>query len=151
MRDIYSLNKVILLGRLGRDPEIRYSPQTERHLAKFTLATTEVYFDRTTNEKVEKTQWHKIYVWGALAEFARDYLTKGRLILVEGKLRNREWKDPNGNKKVTTEIEAQSIILLGRREEIAEETVPISTAPEEESTLEVIPDEIPPDEEEPPF
>jgi single-strand DNA-binding protein len=151
MKDLNSLNKVILVGRVGKKPEIRYSAQTQRPVARFTLATNEVYFNKTTNEKIQRTEWHKVYMWGPLAEFASEYLTIGRLILVEGKLRSREWQDRNGIKRTTTEIEAQSVVLLGRREEVSEIEEPV-IAPEipEEFTPEPIVDETPPDEE-PPF
>ncbi len=112
MKDINSLNRVILVGRIGQKPEIRYSPQTQRPVARFNIATSEVFIKRDTNEKVKRTEWHRVYMWGPLAEFASEYLTKGRLILIEGKLRSREWQDRNGNKRVTTEIEAQNVVLL---------------------------------------
>lgn len=149
MKDINSLNKVILVGRIGKKPEIRYSAQTQRPVARFTLATNEVYFNRTTNEKVQKTEWHKVYMWGPLAEFASEYLTTGRLVLIEGKLRSREWQDRNGLKRTSTEIEAQSVVLLGKREEAAEIEEPIIAT--EGIEPEPLIDETPPDEEEPPF
>jgi single-strand DNA-binding protein len=121
MRDINSLNKVILIGRLGQKPESRYLPQKERQVVHFTLATNERYFNKTTNEAVNRTEWHRIVVWGPLAEFCEKYLSQGKQILLEGKLRTRQWQDKDGNKRSTTEVEAQSIILLGRREEGAAE------------------------------
>lgn len=152
MKDLNSLNKVILVGRVGRKPEIRYSAQTQRPVARFTLATNEVYFNKATNEKIQRTEWHRVYMWGPLAEFASEYLTTGRLILIEGKLRSREWQDRNGMKRISTEIEAQSVVLLGRREEVAEVEEPVITPePPEEFVPEPIIDEAPPDEEEPPF
>lgn len=152
MKDINSLNRVILVGRVGRKPEIRYSAQTQRPVARFTLATNEVYLNKNTNERIQKTEWHKVYMWGPLAEFASQYLTTGRLILIEGKLRSREWQDRNGLKRTSTEIEAQSVVLLGRREEISEIEQPIVTPePSEEFLPEPVIDETPPDEEEPPF
>lgn len=149
MKDINSLNKVILVGRIGKKPEIRYSAQSQRPVARFTLATNEVYFNRTTNEKVQRTEWHKVYMWGPLAEFASEYLNTGRLVLIEGKLRSREWQDRNGLKRTSTEIEAQSVVLLGRREEAAEIEEPVITP--EGLEPEPLIDETPPDEEEPPF
>ncbi len=152
MKDINSLNKVILVGRVGKKPEMRYSAQTQRPFARFTLATNEFYFNKTTNEKVQRAEWHKVYMWGPLAEFASEYLSTGRLILVEGKLRNREWRDRNGLKRISTEIEAQSVILLGRREETVEIEEPVITPePPEEFPAEPIVDETTSDEEEPPF
>lgn len=121
MRDINSLNKVILIGRLGGNPELRYLPQTERAVAKFTLATNERYFNPSTNESDIRVEWHRIVAWGKLAEFCEKYLIQGKQIYLEGKLRTRNWQDREGNKRYTTEIEARNIIFLGRREEAAEE------------------------------
>ncbi len=151
MKDINSLNKVILVGRVGKKPELRYSAQSQRPVARFTLATNELYFNRNTNEKIQRTEWHKVYMWGPLAEFASEYLTIGRLILVEGKLRSREWQDRNGQKRTSTEIEAQSVVLLGRREEPEIEEQVIPSEPPEEFPTEPLIDETLPDEEEPPF
>lgn len=121
MRDINSLNKVILIGRLGGNPELRYIPQTERAVANFSLATNERFFNPNTNESDDRAEWHRIVTWGKLAEFSEKYLTQGKQILIEGKLRTRSWQDKDGNKRTTTEIHAQNIILLGRREETAGE------------------------------
>ncbi len=123
MKDRGSLNKVILVGRLGRDPEIRYLPsgEGERALARFTLATTLVYKKGDTLHEI--TEWHSIYCWGQLADFAREYLRKGKQILVEGKLRSRRWEQ-NGQPRKVVEIEAEKIILLGRKEEPAGEEFP---------------------------
>lgn len=122
MRDINSLNKVILIGRLGGNPELRYIPQTERAVTNFTLATNERYFNPSTNESDIRAEWHRIVAWGKLAEFCEKYLTQGKQILVEGKLRTRSWQDRDGNKKYTTEIHAQNIVLLGKKEETEPET-----------------------------
>jgi single-strand DNA-binding protein len=116
MRDVNSLNKVILVGRLGQKPELRVLPQKDRSVARFSLATNERLFNPSTNESSVRTEWHKIVAWGKLAEFCERYLDQGKQILVEGKLRTRSWQDRDGNKRTTTEIEAQSIVLLGRRE-----------------------------------
>ena len=121
MRDINSLNKVILIGRLGQKPELRYLPQTERAVAKFSLATNERYFNPSTNESDIRTEWHRIVTWGKLAEFCEKYLNQGKQIYLEGKLRTRSWQDREGNKRYTTEIEAQNITLLGKREEKVED------------------------------
>ena len=117
MRDINSLNKVILIGRLGGKPEMRRLPQQDRWVASFTLATNERLFNPTTRESSDRTEWHKIKVFGKLAEFVEKYLSQGRQILVEGKLRTRSWQDKDGNKRTTTEVEASNIILLGKRDE----------------------------------
>ena len=119
MRDINSMNKVILIGRLGQNPELRYIPQTERAVANFTLATNEKYYNPTTNESDIRVEWHKIVVWGKQAEFCEKYLTQGKQILVEGKLRTRNWQDKEGNKRYTTEIHAQNIVFLGKKEDSA--------------------------------
>lgn len=140
MRDINSLNKVILIGRLGGKPELRYIPQLERPVARFTLATNERFFNRAANESNIRTEWHRVVVWGKLAEFCEKYLSQGRQVYVEGKLRTRAWQDREGNKRSTTEIEVQSIVLLGKREEAAEsapssEEIPSSDFPQEEESL----------------
>lgn len=141
MRDINSLNKVILIGRLGQNPELRYLPQTERAVARFTLATNETFFNTAKNENEVRTEWHRIVVWGKLAEFCEKYLTKGKQIYLEGKLRTRTWQDREGNKRTTTEIETQTIVLLGRREELPPPEIEASLNEEE------ITDELPPEEE----
>ena len=89
MRDINSLNKVTLIGRLGRNPEVRYLPQSERAIARFTLATNERYFNPSTNESDIRVEWHRIVAWGKLGEFCEKYLTQGKQIYLEGKLRTR--------------------------------------------------------------
>ncbi len=121
MRDINSMNKVILIGRLGQNPEVRIIPQTERAVANFTLATNEKFYSPTTNESEIRVEWHKIVAWGKLAEFCEKFLVQGKQILVEGKLRTRNWQDKDGNKRYTTEIHAGSIVLLGKREDTASE------------------------------
>lgn len=153
MRDINSLNKVILIGRLGQNPELRYLPQTERAVAKFTLATNERYFNPSTNESDIRAEWHRIVTWGKLAEFCDKYLNQGKQIYLEGKLRTRTWQDREGNKRSTTEIEAQNIILLGKREEIpekplAEESEP---PPQDSTEEEASPEKEWEDEDEVPF
>ncbi|MFB0565053.1 MAG: single-stranded DNA-binding protein [Candidatus Aminicenantaceae bacterium] len=137
MRDINSLNKVTLIGHLGRNPEIRYLPQSERPVAKFTLATNERFFNPNTNESRDHTEWHRIVAWGKLAEFCEKYLTQGKQVYLEGRLRTRNWEDREGKKRSTTEINAQTIVLLGKRGEPVEEVVPqeplSSDFPEEDS------------------
>lgn len=123
MRDINSLNKVILIGHLGGDPEVRYLPQSERAVARFNIATNERSFNPTTNETKDYTEWHRIVAWGKLAEFCEKYLVRGRQIYIEGKLRTRTWQDRDGNKRFTTEINAQNIVLLGKRELTEEEEI----------------------------
>ncbi len=153
MRDINSLNKVILIGRLGQNPELRYLPQTERAVAKFTLATNERYFNPSTNESDIRAEWHRIVTWGKLAEFCEKYLNQGKQIYLEGKLRTRTWQDREGNKRSTTEIEAQNIILLGKREEIPEKTLDEESepAPQDSPEEEASPEKEWEDEDEVPF
>jgi len=109
-----SVNKVILVGHLGRDPELRYTPSGTA-VANFTLATNDAWTDKA-GEKQERTEWHRIVVWGKQAEIAGEYLTKGKQIFVEGSLQTREWNDKEGNKRQTTEVKAQRLIMLGRGE-----------------------------------
>ncbi len=112
------VNKVILIGNLGRDPEVRYTSDG-KPVANFTMATTERWND-PSGERKEKTEWHRIVVWGKQAEIAGEYLRKGRQIYVEGSLQTREWTDRDGNKRQTTEVRAQRFQMLGRRGEEAE-------------------------------
>ncbi|MBU1248728.1 MAG: single-stranded DNA-binding protein [Proteobacteria bacterium] len=106
-----SMNKVILIGRLGQDPKLSYT-QGGSAVANFTMATDEGYKDKQSNQKVEKTEWHKIVCWNQTAEFVGNYLTKGRLVLVEGKLQTRKWQDQQGVDKYTTEIVANNVSFL---------------------------------------
>jgi single-strand DNA-binding protein len=118
MRDINSLNKVILVGRLGAKPEIRSHAQSGRSSARFTLATNERLYNPSTQTSTDKTEWHKIVVWfPRLVEFSEKYLDKGKQILVEGSIRTREYQDRDGNRRFITEIVADKIVFLGRREE----------------------------------
>src|SRR6187401_2779660 len=107
-----SVNKVILVGNLGRDAELRYTPGGAP-VATLNLATTEVWNDKTSGQKQEKTEWHRIVLWGKSAESLSEYLTKGKQIFVEGRLQTRQWDDKDGNKRYTTEIKADRITLLG--------------------------------------
>ncbi len=106
------VNKVILIGNLGRDPELRYT-QNGQAVANFTLATTENWNDRGSGERVERTEWHRIVVWGKSGENCAKYLAKGRTVYVEGRLQTREWEDREGQKRRTTEINAQTVQFLG--------------------------------------
>ena len=107
-----SVNKVILVGNLGRDAELRYTPGGAP-VATLNLATTEVWNDKASGQKQEKTEWHRITLWGKQAESLSEYLTKGKQIYVEGRLQTRKWQDKDGNDKYTTEIRADRITLLG--------------------------------------
>ena len=107
-----SVNKVILVGNLGRDAELRYTPGGAP-VATLNLATTEVWNDKASGQKQEKTEWHRIVLWGKSAESLSEYLTKGKQIYVEGRLQTRKWQDKDGNDKYTTEIRGDRIVLLG--------------------------------------
>ena len=108
-----SLNKVLLIGNLGRDAELRHT-SSGMPVSTLNLATTERWKDKE-GEKQEKTEWHRIIVWGKTAEALNDYLVKGKQILVEGKLQTRQWEDKEGTKRYTTEIKSDRITLLGGR------------------------------------
>jgi len=108
-----SVNKVILVGNLGRDPELRYIPSGQP-VANFTLATNERWRDKDGNNQ-ERTEWHRVVVWGKSAENCAQYLQKGRSVYVEGRLQTRDWEDKDGNKRSTTEVVAQVVQFLGGR------------------------------------
>jgi single-strand DNA-binding protein len=110
-----SVNKVILIGNLGRDPELRFT-KDGRPVANFTLATNERWRDKEGNNQ-ERTEWHRIVVWDKTAENCAQYLAKGRSCYVEGRLQTREWEDKDGNKRQTTEVVAQNVTFLGGRGE----------------------------------
>ena len=108
-----SVNKVILVGRLGRDPETRFTSGGQA-VANFSLATDESYKDRN-GERQKRTEWHKIVVWGKQAEIAQQYLKKGSQIFVEGRIQSREWQDKEGQKRTSFEIVATNFRMLGGR------------------------------------
>ncbi len=108
-----SINKVILIGNLGRDPELRYT-QGGSAVTNFTLATNEKWKDKDGNNQ-ERTEWHRIVVWGKQAESCAQYLQKGRSVYVEGRLQTRDWEDKEGHKRQTTEITALTVQFLGGR------------------------------------
>ena len=109
-----SVNKVILIGNLGRDPELRYT-KDGKAVANFTLATNDRWRDREGNGQ-ERTEWHRIVVWDKQAENCAQYLQKGRSVYIEGRLQTREWEDKEGQKRQTTEIVAQQVTFLGSRD-----------------------------------
>ncbi|MBW7867156.1 MAG: single-stranded DNA-binding protein [Brumimicrobium sp.] len=109
-----SVNKVILIGNLGKDPEVRTLEHGVK-LARFPLATSETFTDKTTGEKKSITDWHTIVVWRGLAEIAEKYLTKGKQVYIEGKLKTRSWQDEAGNMKYSTEIIADNMMMLSNR------------------------------------
>lgn len=109
-----SLNRVILVGNVGRDPEITHIPNLDRDVAKFSLATTEVFMDKATNQFQDTTEWHNIVAWGFVAKKVERQVSKGSLVLVEGKLKTRKWKDQNDQDRWSTEIRADSVTVLER-------------------------------------
>lgn len=115
-----SINKVILIGNLGRDPEVRYTPSGAA-ICNITIATSRNWKDKTSGEKVEETEWHRVVFYDRLAEIAGEYLKKGRSVYVEGRLKTRKWQDKDGVEKYTTEIIADNMQLLGGREGGGEE------------------------------
>ncbi len=110
-----SVNKVILVGNLGRDPETRYAPSGDA-FCTITVATTDTWKDRQTGEKKEATEWHRVVFNGKLAEIAGQYLKKGRPVYIEGSLRTRKWTNKDGVEQYTTEIRADQMQMLGSRE-----------------------------------
>ncbi|HWV38756.1 MAG TPA: single-stranded DNA-binding protein [Vulgatibacter sp.] len=110
-----SVNKVILIGNLGADPEMRYTPGGQA-VANFRMATTDSWADKSSGQRQERTEWHRVVAWGKLAELCGEYLKKGRQCYVEGRLQTREWQDKEGQKRYTTEIVASQIVFLGGRD-----------------------------------
>src|SRR6187402_375817 len=110
-----SVNKVIVVGNLGRDPEVRYNPNGGAWCT-VSIATSRSWKDKTSGEKVEETEWHRVVFNDKLAEIAGEYLKKGRSVYVEGRLKTRKWTDKDGAEKYTTEIIAQEMQMLGSRE-----------------------------------
>jgi single-strand DNA-binding protein len=146
-----SVNKVILIGRLGKDPELKYTA-SGTPFCRFSMATDNVWNDKTSGERQEKTEWHSIVVWDRLAEICNQYLTKGQLVYIEGSLQTREWDDQEGNKRKTTEIRAREMTMLGggagegagggqRRAATAESSS--SSAPAAATTSTITDDDIP--------
>jgi single-strand DNA-binding protein len=132
-----SYNRVMLIGNLGRDPELRYTPNGQA-VANFSVATNEMWVNKD-NERQTRTEWHRIVAWSKLAEFTSEYLSKGKQIFVEGRLRTRTWQDRNGNSRTTTEIWANSIILLGRKDDSLTSEAEEPQAVEEEISDDDIP------------
>ncbi|MDH3520430.1 MAG: single-stranded DNA-binding protein [Myxococcales bacterium] len=108
-----SVNRVILIGNLGRDPELRYT-QSGQAVANFSIATTDRFSTRE-GDRQERTEWHRIVTWGRTAELCAQYLSKGRSVYIEGRLQTNEWEDKEGQKRRTTEIVAQTVQFLGGR------------------------------------
>ena len=110
-----SVNKVILVGNLGKDPETRYTPDGAA-ITNITVATTDTWKDKASGEKKEATEWHRVAFFGRLAEIAGQYLKKGRSVYIEGRIRTRKWQDKEGQDRYTTEIIADQMQMLGSRE-----------------------------------
>src|SRR3984885_3998381 len=119
-----SVNKAILVGRLGRDPDTRYTSGGQA-VCNFTMATDETYKDRS-GERQKRTEWHRIVVWGKQAEIAQQYLRKGSLIFLEGRIQSRQWDDREGQKRTTVEIVANNFRMLGGRGDNAGSGAPSS-------------------------
>ncbi|MEC8603324.1 MAG: single-stranded DNA-binding protein [Bacteroidota bacterium] len=111
-----SVNKVILIGNLGKDPEVRHL-ESGVGVANFSIATSETYKDRNSGERVSQTEWHNVVLWRGLADIAEKYLKKGDKIYIEGKLRTRSWQDQQGNNRYTTEVIADNMTMLGKASE----------------------------------
>jgi single-strand DNA-binding protein len=116
-----SVNKVILIGNLGKDPEVRHL-ENGATVANFPIATSETYTDRNTGQRVENTDWHDIVVWRGLAEVVEKYVKKGTKVYVEGKLKKRSWQDKEGNTRYTTEVVADELTILSSRNETRQES-----------------------------
>ena len=125
------VNKVILIGNLGKDPEVRYLDSGVA-VANFSLATTESYKNKE-GERVSQTEWHNVVLWRGLAEVAEKWLKKGSSVYIEGKIRNRKWEDKDGNTRYTTEILADNMTMLGKKNASASETSESTTTTTEES------------------
>lgn len=139
------INKVILLGNLGKDPEVRYL-EGGTAVANFSIATSESYKDKTTGEKKTVTEWHNVVLWRGLAEIAEKYLKKGNQVYIEGKLRTRKWQDKDGNNRYTTEIVGDNMQMLGKKEDSPltnNDAPPASSAPIVESGNNNVEDDLP--------
>ncbi|MGB9599876.1 MAG: single-stranded DNA-binding protein [Myxococcota bacterium] len=142
-----SVNKVILIGNLGRDPELRYT-QDRKPVVNFSLATQEVWTGKD-GQRTERTEWHSIVVWGKLAEICKDYLTTGRQIYVEGRLATRSYTDKSGQKRYKTEVIASQVVFLGSAQQGAELPKAASAPEEKEPAPEEI--DVPVEDEDIPF
>ena len=109
-----SVNKALIIGNLGQDPEIKYT-QSGSPVANLSVATSERWKDKNTGEQKEQTEWHRVVVFGRLAEIAEQYLKKGSKVFIEGKIQTRDWEDADGNKKYTTEVVCAMFTMLGRK------------------------------------
>jgi single-strand DNA-binding protein len=117
------INKVILIGNLGQDPEVRYLPNGGA-VANLSVATSESWTDKATNEKKEKTEWHRVVIYQRLAEIAGEYLRKGSKVYIEGKLSTRKWQDKDGVERYTTEIVANDLQMMDGKQDSNQQTTP---------------------------
>ena len=120
------INKAIIVGNLGRDPEIRYTPNGVA-VCSFSLATSEVFKDRNTGERITQTEWHNIVLWRGQAETAEKYLRKGSSVYIEGKIKTRKWEDKEGQTRYTTEIVGDVMQMLDKRDSSTGENAPSSS------------------------
>jgi single-strand DNA-binding protein len=136
------INKAILIGHLGKDPELRFTTGGV-NVATFSLATSEKWKDKNTGALQDRTEWHRIVAYGQLAQLCSDYLKKGKQVYVEGRLQTREWEDRQGNKRTTTEIIAQTIQMLGPSEKGAKASPSEERPVSDDQPVTVSDDEIP--------
>ena len=140
------VNKVILIGRLGRDPEVRHTG-SGTPVANFTMATDEGYKDKATGEWQKRTEWHRIVAWSRLAEQCANLLSKGKLCYIEGRLQTREWNDRDGNKRTTTEIVANVMRILTPKgaggDQGSMDMPPAGVEPPEDTAFEASDDDVP--------
>ena len=128
------INKVIIVGNLGNDPEIRTMPNGEQ-VANITVATSESWTDKNSGEKKTQTEWHRIVLYRRLAEIAGQYLHKGSQVYVEGRLKNRKWQDSSGQDRYTTEIQGDNLQMLGGRQDELKQAKPSKAKPEPLSAM----------------
>tara|TARA_B100000700_G_scaffold93857_1_gene105889 strand:- start:520 stop:942 length:423 start_codon:yes stop_codon:yes gene_type:complete len=137
-----SVNKALIIGNLGQDPEIKYT-QSGSPVANLSVATSERWKDKNTGEQKEQTEWHRVVVFGRLAEIAEQYLKKGSKIFIEGKIQTRDWEDADGNKKYTTEVVAREMTMLDSKASISSDAPspdsPSKETPKDDSFEEDIP------------
>ena len=128
------INKVIIVGNLGNDPEIRTMPNGEQ-VANISVATSESWTDKNSGEKKTQTEWHRIVLYRRLAEIAGQYLTKGSQVYIEGRLKTRKWQDSNGQDRYTTEIQGDNLQMLGSRQDEPKQSKPSKDKPEPLSAM----------------
>lgn len=135
------VNKVILIGVLGKDPEVRYAA-SGNVITSFSVATGESWVDKNTGEKKEKTEWHDIVLFNRLAEVARDYLSKGQKVYIEGKIRTEKWQDKEGNNRYTTRIYGDSMQMLSPKKEAKEKKEPNTDERKEKKPAKAFPSDL---------